>query len=140
MAKKFVDFFKNKIDNLVDSLGECTTSFKSLEKTCSTRLLEFLPTSPHSVEKIIMQSSTKSCTLDPIPSCTTKGYSSSLAGPIAKTINISLVTGCVPSALKVAKVTPCLKKKLLDKEDLKSYHPISNLPFLSKTLEREVFC
>ena len=40
--------------------------------------------------------------------------------------------------MKTACVVPRLKKKSLDPDELSSYRPISNLPFLSKTLERVV--
>ena len=39
---------------------------------------------------------------------------------------------------KSAYITPRLKKASLDSADTKSYRPISNLPVLSKTLERLV--
>ena len=53
-------------------------------------------------------------------------------------INKSLVTGLVPNSLKEAMLTPILKKPNLDQEDLNNYRPISNLPYLSKLLERVV--
>ena len=51
---------------------------------------------------------------------------------------MSLQQGEFPSGLKHALVTPLLKKPLLNPEELKNYRPISNLSFLSKTLERVV--
>lgn len=39
---------------------------------------------------------------------------------------------------KKANVIPLLKNIGLEKEELKNYHPASNLPFLSKTLEKIV--
>ncbi|KAK9536017.1 hypothetical protein VZT92_005839 [Zoarces viviparus] len=53
-------------------------------------------------------------------------------------INSSLSTGSVPPALKLASVTPILKKPGLDPDIHNNYRPISNLPFLSKILERTV--
>ena len=41
-------------------------------------------------------------------------------------------------ALKVARVAPCIKKPSLDPNVFNHYRPISNLPFLSKVLERAV--
>lgn len=41
----------------------------------------------------------------------------------------------VPAYLKVAAVTPLLKKHSLDLSVLKNYRPISVLPFISKVLE-----
>jgi len=43
-----------------------------------------------------------------------------------------------PVVFKSAYITPRLKKASLDPADVKSYRPISNLPILSKTLERLV--
>ena len=47
--------------------------------------------------------------------------------------------GVVPAALKIAHVHPTLKKSSLNPELLKNYRPISNLPYISKVLERVVF-
>jgi len=52
--------------------------------------------------------------------------------------NRSLISGTVPSHFKTAYITPLLKKADLDPDDMRSYRPISNLPVLSKLLERTV--
>uniref|UniRef100_A0A4W3GHV4 Reverse transcriptase domain-containing protein n=1 Tax=Callorhinchus milii TaxID=7868 RepID=A0A4W3GHV4_CALMI len=57
---------------------------------------------------------------------------------ITDIINLSLSSGSVPIPLKTAIITPTLKKPSLDASQLSSYRPISNLPFLSKVLERVV--
>jgi len=44
--------------------------------------------------------------------------------------------GCFPAEFKKAIVRPLLKRDGLDFSDLKNYRPVSNLPFLSKLLER----
>ncbi|MCG8430559.1 MAG: reverse transcriptase family protein, partial [Candidatus Omnitrophica bacterium] len=53
-------------------------------------------------------------------------------------INLSLSTGQVPLAFKSALIRPLLKKPSLDPDILKNYRPVSNLPFVSKVLERVV--
>ena len=53
-------------------------------------------------------------------------------------INTSLRSGQVPPSLKVAQIQPTLKKATLDPNEMSNYRPISNLSFLSKTLERIV--
>ena len=53
-------------------------------------------------------------------------------------INLSLLTGYVPQSFKLAVIKPLLKKPTLDPEVLANYRPISNLPFLSKILEKTV--
>jgi len=50
----------------------------------------------------------------------------------------SLAVGCFPSDFKRAVVRPLLKKGGLDTSQMKNYRPVSNLPFLSKSLERVV--
>ena len=53
-------------------------------------------------------------------------------------MNRSLSCGIVPQCFKHALVKPLLKKASLDPNCLKHYRPVSNLPFLSKVLERIV--
>ena len=52
--------------------------------------------------------------------------------------NKSLAVGCFPSDFKRAVVRPLLKKGGLDTSRMKNYRPVSNLSFLSKSLERVV--
>ena len=49
-----------------------------------------------------------------------------------------MTTGIVPHDLKTAIIKSLLKKPSLDRNLLKNYCPISNLPFLSKILEKVV--
>jgi hypothetical protein len=46
--------------------------------------------------------------------------------------------GVFPEDFKLALVSPLLKKPSLSKEELKNYRPVSNLNFISKSLERVV--
>ena len=50
--------------------------------------------------------------------------------------NLSFEEGYVPDNLKIALILPLLKKLGLDPEVLKNFRPVSNLPYLSKLLER----
>ena len=53
-------------------------------------------------------------------------------------VNLSLMSGTVPHQFRKALVTPLLKKQSLDQNILKKYRPVSNLPFLSKIIEKIV--
>ena len=53
-------------------------------------------------------------------------------------VNQSLASGLVPSAFKIATLTPILKASNLDTNSFPSYRPVSNLPFLAKVLESAV--
>ena len=56
----------------------------------------------------------------------------------ARLFNESLATGCFPERYKHAIIMPLLKKSNMDASQLRSYRPVSNLPLLSKLLERAV--
>ncbi len=55
---------------------------------------------------------------------------------IAKLANLSFQEGNFPSSLKVAQVTPLLKKINLDQDNLANYRPMSNLNNIAKLLEK----
>ena len=61
-----------------------------------------------------------------------------LAPFITAIINSSISHCQVPSAFKSAVVTPLLKKSSLPQDDLSNYRPVSNLPFVSKLLEKTI--
>ena len=57
--------------------------------------------------------------------------------PLTEIINVSLVSGCFPDTLKIAKVLPVFESG--DPEKLKNYGPISILPAFSKLYEKVVY-
>ena len=57
---------------------------------------------------------------------------------LVRIINGSLESAIVPQVFKVAVSKPLLKKEGLDPSDCKSFRKVSNLPFVSKLLERVV--
>uniref|UniRef100_A0A4W3JKF2 Reverse transcriptase domain-containing protein n=1 Tax=Callorhinchus milii TaxID=7868 RepID=A0A4W3JKF2_CALMI len=97
----------------------------------------FVPVSPPSVTKLILSLKPITCSLDPIPTPLLISQRHLLA-PHIDIVNLSLFSGSVPIPLKTAIITPTLKKPSLDASQLSSYRPSSNLPFLSKFLERVV--
>ena len=63
--------------------------------------------------------------------------------PLLNIVNASLACGHIPQTLKLAVIKPLIKKPNLDVNVLSNYRPISNLPFLSKILEKSIsklFC
>ena len=54
---------------------------------------------------------------------------------ITKLVNLSLVDGVFPQQFNKSAVTPLIKKASLPNEDLKNYHPVSGLCFISKLVE-----
>ena len=90
------------------------------------------------IQKIIRGMKPTTCCLDPFPTTLLKSYISILSPIITQVVNLSLQTAHVPPALKAAVIRPLLKKPSLDPDNLANYRPISNLPFLSKVLEKTV--
>jgi hypothetical protein len=90
------------------------------------------------VRRIIIESPTKSCTLDPIPTFLLKESIDALLPFITAMINASLQEGCLPVTQKHALVLALLKKTSLDPNELRNYRPVSNLTFISKVVERVV--
>ena len=106
------------------------------DSVCELSVLR--PVTSNEVKNIIKRSPKKSCSLDPMPTWMLKECVDILLPNITNTINLSILSGNVPSELKYAHVRPLLKKQGLDQEDLKNYRPVSNLSFLSKVLEKVV--
>ena len=94
------------------------------------QLSMFEPVTKELICRLISQSPTKSCTLDPIPTTLTKQCLHDLAPLVTRIVSVSLSTSTVPSGLKQALVTPILKKQGLDANDLRNFRPVSNLPFV----------
>ena len=103
-----------------------------------TVLSSFKPVSEKEISKIIMEMSNSSCKLDPIPTSILKSVSNSLVPVITKIVNESMVSGIFPSELRTALVRPLIKKLSLDPNVLKHYRPVSNIPSMSKILEKVV--
>ena len=85
-----------------------------------------------------MLASKSSSPIDPLPLSFFHKLAFILTTFILNIINISLHSGIVLSSLKHAIIKPILKKPGLDIECLSSYRQISQLPFISKILERIV--
>ncbi len=76
--------------------------------------------------------------LDPIPYKLVKEVLPEVIDPLLAIIYLSLSLGYVPKIFKLAVIKPLIEKSQLDPKDLVNYRPISNLPFLSKILEKVV--
>ena len=129
---------------LIKLAASCSTdasvelSVELTGKSCLSSLSKFDLVSASQVESVIKKSSTKSCSLDPLPTVILKECLDVILDPIVDIMNISLSSGIFPSAFKTSCVKPIIKKPNLDPEILANYRPISNLPFISKVLERIV--
>ena len=141
LADKMAEFFTGKVQKIRDGLELLQTESDvsvELENTEVPTLTSFPPISAEDLRKIILKAPTKSCQLHPLPTSVTKEFIDSLMPALLQIINTSLASSTVPSSFKRAIVTPLIKKPGLDRDVLKNYRPVSNLPFLSKILEKVI--
>ena len=136
-------FFMEKIatirSNLSSSDMVCDIDEAGLDvPKFDTALSEFKMLSSEEVHGIIKKSNPKSCELDPLPTCLLKECFGTLLPVVTRMVNTSLSTSEMPSIFKKALIRPLLKKPSLDTEILKNYRPVSNLPFMSKIIEKAV--
>ena len=157
LANRFSGFFSDKIikirssldslaqhtdDTATPSVGpdhpssETTAADDDSSDHCSIRFDEFEHTTESEVRKVIMASKSTTCQLDPLPTPLLKEIIDTLLPVIVTIINMSFDEAHVPDELKMALIIPLLKKLGLDLEILKNFRPVSNLPFISKILER----
>lgn len=141
LTERFSDFFTQKIAEIRHALhpsdaddGDPTDDQVRVE----VPLVEFTPATQEEVRALISKAPDKSCELDPLPTWLLKECADELLPLITCIINRSLGASCVPKNFKSAQIRPSLKKASLDPDILKNYRPVSNLPFLSKILEKVV--
>ena len=140
LTEDFHQFFDSKIEKIRDELANCTPPPMSVDikDSCESSFSNFDPVDCEDVRKIIMDSAKTSCPLDPIPTwiLAKPEILDVLLPVITRIVNLSFSEGVIPMNLKRALVTPLIKKANADPDIFKNYRPISNLPFLFKTIER----
>lgn len=138
----FMDFFTTKIQNLHQQLVSSSDTYSSPCPFPVTPVVFPLSTfqtpTISAISDLIRNSKSSMCQLDPLPTHLVKACLPSLSSFITAIIHSSLTSGLVPSPLKTAAITPILKKTGADSSNLHNFHPISNLPFLVKILEKTV--
>ena len=135
----FSNYFNNKIESLRRSLDSDDYRPSSPSPTFSgSPLSGFQPVTADFIRTIIARSPIKTCELDPLPGFLFSKCLERLLPFITDIINISLATGVVPECCKSAIVRPLLKKTGLNQNECQNYRPVSNLPYISKLLERVV--
>ena len=134
-------FFTCKIDNIREKIITMQPSIIVSHQTVHYRVPEekfhsFSAIGEKELCKLVKSSKSTTCMLDPIPTKLLKEMLPEVVHPLLNIINSSLSLGYVPKTFKLAIVKPLVKKPQLDLTELANYRPISNLPFLSKILEK----
>ena len=142
LANRFVNYFGNKIKSIRQDLENSSNTPNGTINVISdfdgVPLTEFRIVHQEEVRKIISSSSSKSCSLDPIPTSILKLCLDELTPVLTLIVNTSLELADFFPELKRAFILPLLKKAILDCEILKNFRPVSNLSFLSKLIARIV--
>ena len=110
LANQFTSFFLNKIKTVRNTFISSDTEKDVHPPSDPPKITAFTQVSEDTVDKIIQNSPTKSCLLDPWPTFLIKECSDILLPSITKLVNCSLMEGCVPDGFKRAVVTLLIKK------------------------------
>ena len=84
----------------------------------------------------ILNSAPMSCDLDTISYKLLTEYLESLFISLTDLFNPSLACGIFPQCFKSAIVTPIVKKRYVDHNDLNNYRPVSNLRLIAMIMEK----
>jgi hypothetical protein len=135
LVGRFSDHFCKKVTDIrsaLDAARNChpaadapvnVTPFSSFESVWVSEIVSLIKACP-----------SKSSLCDLIPTPLLKKFSDFLAVPITLIVNMSISNRVFPDEMKIAYVTPLLKKPSLCSDDLNNYRPVSLLSFLSKWL------
>ena len=139
LAEEFSDFFNGKIEKIRTDLDKHTDEpSQPVEKRkYKVAMAEFKSLTEDEVRDLIRKTPNKYCSLDPAPTSLVKDNLEEILPLITKIINLSMQLGDVPLSMKHAIIKPLLKKSGLDLVK-NNYRPVSNLPYLSKLIERAV--
>ncbi len=141
LSEDFSKYFASKVEKIHSEIN-VTPPAKVTLSTCTDPAFAYLTKFPivttSDTITLIKGLKPKVCLLDPLPAFMFKDYASQLAPAVCTIINTSLSTAVVPKELKVSIITPIYKRKQLPVDQLSSYRPIAQMPFVAKLLERHV--
>ena len=136
IANNFNDFFTNIGTKLANKISPPDSDYVSPLKSENKQNSIFLnPTNTDEIIKITKNlKSSNSSGIDNISTKLLKMIIDEIAPVLFHMFNRSLLSGIVPSQLKIAKVNPIFKSG--DNQVFSNYRPISILPSISKILEK----
>ena len=137
LPQRFCDFCCSKIGNLSDVLD--TRSCEPLTFSVYEGPMPYDPVTERNICELTVRSPIKGCMLGFIQTFPMKQWLNNLVPLITAIIIASLSTCTVPGLFKQAVVISLLKKPGLDTNDLKHFRQVSDLPCISKLIEKIVF-
>ena len=140
LADSFADFFTAKVEKIHTALVARKRDLSLVDDNelpkNTAELNNFHEVSQEDVKEFAYKPLSKSCCLDPLPASVLKDCFPALLPTITRMVNLSLTTGFMPNALKIASLSPTLKKPTADFKQFTNFWPISNLKFISKLVEK----
>ena len=140
LCEEMKNYFKEKVDTIYNDIEECTTSCippsDDVPDFKGDNWSQFKPVDESMLKKVLSDLNKKECEEDPIPVKLLLQCIDEVKNILLFIINQSLFEGVFPSDIKTAVVRPAIKDQNGDPNFYKNYRPISNLPFLSKILEK----
>ncbi len=136
-----MNFFADKIDNIRNTITnvDSTASSTSASFIAPKEILQcFTTIGQEELNKRITAYKPTTYSLDPVHTKLLKELLPVAEEPVLNIINSSFSLGHVPKPFKLVVIKPLIKKPNLDPCELANYRPISNLPFMSKCLEKIV--
>ena len=141
-CENFLKFFVDKVDSVRKDTSESvfmsTNRDSPVAPAHSAVFDQFELVSLSSLCDVVKSLKPTNCPLDIVPAKVLKMVFNTVGLSLLVFINSCLRLGAVPAAFKHAVVRPLLKKPNLDPSVLSNFRPVSNLPFLSKVLEKVV--
>lgn len=139
LPEMFANFFSSKIVTIRNNIDSRSVTYQPLlPDTPPPTFNTFKPITIETLASILKDIKTKTCSLDPLPKEILKHCIPTLIPYYVHNINIILETAVFPQQMKQALVRPLIKKTTDDRNNLKSYRPISNLLDESKNVERVI--
>ena len=133
LTEDLTRFFICKIERIRESFIN-TPAYKAIYQDIP-QFPSFCPLTESKVHAVIMKMRNKYCELDIIPTTIVKQILDACLLMITQIVNLSLTNGEFCEDWKTTVVKPLLKKPGIDLIS-KNYRPISNLPFISKLVEK----
>ena len=133
LANKFADFFIEKIE-MIRSQFQQSRPYTPPSQKCKN-MTQFRPMNEDEILKILNNMKKTTCDVNPCNKNFLMEFRKVLLGTWTKIINKLLLSGHFLQSWKKAIIRPLIKCSKLHRE-FKNYQPISNLSFISKSIEK----
>ena len=138
IATKFNEYFVNIGPNLAKKIQDIHQTFKSyMDHRCPNSVFLDAILENEVLNEIKLLNASTASGLDDVSPKVVKAIANYSVKPLTHIFNLSFLTGIIPNALKIARVTSVYKAN--SKEKFSNFRPISVLRCFSKVLEKLMY-